>query len=168
MAYASNLETAAARRAISMGDDYALERYMREGGGNPIYSVTSATAVLAPGTALFNKADGITATLPFATGSQAKITVVVQTAWASSSLIIKVGRAADTMIGTSVSSTLAGTGSFTDGVGGTDDTITMAGTTTGGLAGSVIELTDILPNLWLVDAKIVGSGTMITSFSASV
>lgn len=167
MPYVSNLETAAARRAISMGDDFALERYLREGGA-PVYSVTSATVTLQPGTALFNKSDGITATLPFATGSWNKITVIVQTAWASSSLIIKVGRAADTMIGYSVGATLAGTGSFVDGVGGTDDTITMAGTTTGGLAGSTIELTDYAANLWLVNARIIGSGTMITNFSATV
>jgi hypothetical protein len=169
MAYGSTLDTAAARAAISKGDDLALERYLREGGNNPVQNCTSATANLIPGTNIYNRAGGITGTLPNATGSQEVVTVVVGTTLTSSG-IIRVARAADTMIGTCISSTLAGTGAFTDGVGGTDDTITMAAGsgTQGGLIGSTIKLTDIAPNLWLVDGKIIGTGTMVTSFSAGV
>jgi hypothetical protein len=170
----SAIDSAALRRVINLGDHTALNRYLTEGaaGAAPV-SITTATVSLNPTQhagrpLLFNRAAGIAATLPYATGTGDKYEVIVQTAWASGELKIVVGRAADTMIGTALSTTLAGTAAFMDGVGGTDDTIIMAGTTTGGLAGSRIILTDIVANLWLVNAQIIGSGTMITSFSATV
>lgn len=166
-------DTIAARSAISRGDLNTLERYLREGSaGADTLSITAATTTLNFGahggkTLVLNLAGGMTITLPSATGSQDSYYMVVGTTFTSSG-IIKVGRAADTMIGMSTGSTLAGTGSFVDAVGGTDDTITMGGSTTGGLVGSTIRLTDIAANLWLVDARIIGSGTMATSFSATV
>ena len=51
---------------------------------------------------------------------------------------------------------------------GTDDTITMDGSTTGGIKGDVVELVDVAADLWLV--RVIGSatGSEATPFSATV
>ena len=49
---------------------------------------------------------------------------------------------------------------------GTDDnTITMNGTTQGGIAGSRIQITGMAGNKWQVHGELIGSGTQITVFS---
>jgi hypothetical protein len=168
------LDAAATRNRIALGHDEAAVSYLTST-PTPL-SLTAATVTLNPTThgggrpLLLNKADGIAATLPPATGSGEKYLLIVQTSVTSVGYIISVGRAADTMIGAVTSCTLAGSGSLPDGVGGTDDTITMAAGsgTQGGLVGSWVELTDIVANLWFVRGAIIGTGTMVTSFSAAV
>ena len=111
-----------------------------------------------------SRAAGMTVTLPAATGSQAVYRFVVGTTFTSSG-IIQVANATDTMNG------LASVGGGTASVFGTlpaSDTITMNGSTTGGLAGSYIELVDIAAGDWIVRAALVGSGTPATPFSAAV
>ena len=44
----------------------------------------------------------------------------------------------------------------------------MSGTTTGGLIGSYVQVTDIASGEYLVSAALVGSGTPATPFSAAV
>jgi hypothetical protein len=167
------LESAALRHAAEGGDHAALRRLMTEGqAGAAAISITTATISLNRGehggrTMLFNRAGGIVATLPNAEGSQDEYNFVVQTAFTSDG-IIKVARAADTMIGYLAASTVSFAAGSNEGVGGTDDTITMNGTTTGGLAGSYLMLKDIAANLWLVRGFLVGSGTVATSLSATV
>lgn len=146
-------------------------------GGVPVggqFNVTNVTAgTLAVDSTYAGKiitlslAGGQAITLPAATGSGNAYRFLVLIAYTSSATI-KVANASDTMIGFSSGSTFAGSGSFVEGVGGTDDTITLNGTTTGGLIGTYISITDFAANIWLVDARIVGSGTMVTSFSATV
>ena len=173
MPYGSALDTAAARAAISKGDDLALERYLREGGNNPVQNITSATANLIFGTNLYNRGAGIVGTLPLATGSQDKVRVVVQTLVAGTTSI-KVARAADEMSGTLIgATTTAGAGIMisatqTGAAATHSDTITMNGTTTGGGVGTVIVLTDIAPNLWLVEGSLISVGALTTPFSAAV
>jgi len=79
--------------------------------------------------------------------------------------IIQVANATDTMNG------LASVGGATASVFGTlpaSDTITMNGSTTGGLAGSYIELIDVAAGDWIVRAALIGSGSPATPFSANV
>lgn len=112
-----------------------------------------------------NRAAGITVTLPAATGSQAVYRFVVSTAVTSNNHIIKVANATDVMAGT------AGVSGTTGSVFSTlpaSDTITMNGSTTGGLAGSYVEVIDIAAGDWIVTAALVGSGTPATPFSATV
>lgn len=112
-----------------------------------------------------NRAAGITVTLPAATGSQAVYRFVVSTAVTSNNHIIKVANATDVMAGT------AGVSGSTGSVFSTlpaSDTITMNGSTTGGLAGSYVEVIDIAAGDWIVTAALVGSGTPATPFSATV
>lgn len=131
-------------------------------------SVTAATLAVTSGyngqLIPLNRAGGMTVTLPAATGSQAVYRFVVGTTFTSNG-IIQVANATDTMNG------LASVGGGTASVFGTlpaSDTITMNGSTTGGLAGSYIELIDAAAGDWIVRAALVGSGSPATPFSAAV
>ena len=169
----SALDSAAARSAIARGDDYMLERYLREGGANKsVVSVTGATVTLNRNehegrVTAFNRAAGIVATLPAATGSQDKYTVIVQTTLTGSG-VIKVGNTTDVLIGNVSIATATFAAASIEAATGADDTLTMNGTTSGGLQGSMVECLDIAPGLWMIDAKLVGSGAVATSLSTSV
>ena len=122
-------------------------------------SQAGATVVLAA-------AAGLTVTLPAATGSGDVYTIVVGTTVTSNSYIVRVANAADVMMGTlDVAADIAG---VTCPTTSTSDTITMNGTTTGGILGSRIILTDAVANKWGVTGGLVASGTEATPFSAAV
>jgi hypothetical protein len=112
-----------------------------------------------------SKADGTAITLPAATGSQAKFTVLISTTISSNSTTLKVANSTDVMVGTAAVSATTGTVYSTLAA---SDTITLNGSTTGGVAGSYIEVTDVAAGIWLVSAALVGSGTPSTPFSATV
>lgn len=119
---------------------------------------------------VLNRAAGVTVTLPAASGTGDRYRILVGTTVSSGSDIIQVANASDTMVGhvaTGLTTGAAGA-DFGEAVGGTDDTITMNGTTTGGVKGSYVEVQDVAANLWLVQGNLVGSGTLATSISASV
>jgi hypothetical protein len=112
-----------------------------------------------------SRAAGAVVTLPAATGSKATYTFVIATAVTSNSYVIQVANSTDTFNG------LASVGGTTGGVFSTlavSDTLTMNGTTTGGLVGSYVEVTDIAAGEYLISAALVGSGTAATPFSAAV
>jgi len=50
--------------------------------------------------------------------------------------------------------------------GATDNTITLDGTTTGGIAGSQLTITAVSAGVWNVSAVLAASGTVATPFSA--
>ena len=138
-------------------------------------SVTSATLVITSANGLadayngevipLNRAAGITVTLPAATGSQAVYSFLVGTTFTGSG-IIQVANATDTLNG------FASVGGTTASLFGTlpaSDTLTMNGTTTGGLAGSFITLRDVATGDWIVNANLIGTAvTPATPFSAAV
>jgi hypothetical protein len=112
----------------------------------------------------------VTYTLPDATGSGAKFKFVVGIV-NTSNYVIQVANASDIMQGsiTTVSTTdtpdLAQPWITT----GTSDTITLNGTTTGGLTiGDWIEVTDLKDNTWTVTGVTSTSGVEATPFSAAV
>lgn len=118
---------------------------------------------------LLDTASGSVATLPAASGSGDSYKFVVTTTVTSNSHKIQVANASDTMIGFLNAVTgAAASGDVGDLVGGTDDTLTMNGTTTGGILGTVITVTDIATNLWLVEGTIVASGIVADVSSAAV
>lgn len=112
-------------------------------------------------------AAGQTYTLPAATGSGIVFRFIVRISYTGNG-IIKVANSSDTMIGFELGGILSGATPFVGSIGGTDDTITMNGTTTGGLVGTEIQITDYAPNLWYVNLRNCGSGTMATALSATV
>lgn len=112
-----------------------------------------------------NAAGGGTLTLPASNGDGQTIKVIVHTT-VTSSLIIAVANATDVIRGgVSISTDIAG---VTMLAGGTDDTITMNGSTTGGLAGSTIELVDYKTGFWLVRGFLCSTGGEATPFSATI
>ncbi len=113
-----------------------------------------------------DRAAGIAVTLPAATGSGVTFEFVVITTVTSNSTTIKVANSSDVMIGVlSVATDIAG---VTCPTTSTSDTITMNGSTTGGVLGSRVVLTDIAANKWMVSGELNSTGAEATPFSATV
>lgn len=119
-----------------------------------------------------SNAAGITVTLPAATGTNAVYNFLVSTSVTSNSYKIQTASASDYMVGhASVSGANAANSVVVSTVGSTttgSDTITMNGSTTGGLIGSFVQVQDIATNIWLVSGSLIGSGAAATPFSAAV
>ena len=139
-------------------------------GWKPI-SVTTATITLdrdvhQDTVVSLDRAAGVTVTLPAASGSGDTYNVVVGTTITSNSGIIQVANTADVMMGSlAIATDIAG---VTVPTTATSDTITMNGSTTGGVLGSYVRLTDFATNKWLVTGSLVSTGAEATPFSAAV
>ena len=135
-------------------------------------SVTSSTVTINTNYVgvpiLLNRAAGITATLPAASGSGNEYRFIVGTTVTSNSDIIKVANATDVMCGYALLGQDAADTSVFFEVGATDDTITLNGSTTGGLRGMRVTCTDIASGLWAVEVRGAATGTEATPFSATV
>ena len=106
----------------------------------------------------------LTVTLPEATGTGARYRFVVTVVNTSNYIIA--AKTSDTLSGGIVMNDGATCqGFFADG---TDDKMTMNGTTTGGLTiGDWVQFEDILDTTWHVTGVISGNGTEATPFSAT-
>jgi len=111
-------------------------------------------------------AAGLTVTLPAASGSGMVYDIFVGTTVTSNSYVIQVASASDVIQG--------GLGVSTDAAGvvvptaSTSDTITMNGSTTGGLIGSNLRLKDVASGVWSVSGVLLSTGAEATPFSAAV
>jgi fructose-specific component phosphotransferase system IIB-like protein len=115
-----------------------------------------------------NAAAGAEVTLPPATGSGFRYTFIVGTKLTSNTNVIQVANSDDIMQGVVI-----GTAETDDSVNGWEaasdsDTITMDGSTTGGIVGDRVELVDVAENVWAVNGTIQQTGTEATPFSAAV
>ena len=117
---------------------------------------------------VLNAAAGLTVTLPASSGSGDKYIFTVGTTVTSNNDIIKVANSTDIMAGNAVQAADGGSTANMWETGATDDTITLNGTTTGGVKGDRITLEDVASGVWQV--VIIGSatGTEATPFSATV
>lgn len=136
-------------------------------------NVTSATFSLVAsahgGAAITaNRAAGITFTLPASTGKGDKFKIVVGTTITSNSLIVQVANATDVMTGVAVIANDVDASMSGFETASTSDTITMNGSTTGGIKGDIIELEDVSSGLWSVKVTGSATGTEATPFSAAV
>lgn len=132
-------------------------------------TLTVTNATHAGRTITLNRAAGVAVTLPAATGTGARFTFVNGTTITSASTTIKVPDANGTMSGTAwMASDNAADAAIAFEAGSTADTITMNGSTTGGLIGDRIDLIDIGTDKWCVQAFLQGTGTEATPFSATV
>lgn len=136
-------------------------------------SVTSSTLSVtkrnhAGAVLVANRAAGITATLPASDGSGARYEFVVGTTITSNNLVIQVANSTDILTGAAVMAADGGDTAVVFETAADSDTITMNGSTKGGIKGDRIVLTDISSGLWHV--QIIGSatGTEATMFSAAV
>lgn len=117
---------------------------------------------------VFDRAAGVVATLPAATGSGAVFRFTVKTLVTSNNYVIQVADNTDVMSGSLfVTDQAAGTGTEFSTTA-TSDTITMNGSTTGGLAGGILTLVDVAANLYAIHGNIVATGVEATPFSAAV
>lgn len=135
----------------------------------PTAAVTAATlAVMESGYAgkvtVLDKADGQAVTLPKATGSGNKFTFFVKTT-VTSDLTIKVANATDVLSGNCL---VDGDSAALFPTAADSDTVTMNGTTSGGVAGSQLVVEDVASGVWMVNGVLNGSGVIVTPFSATV
>lgn len=112
-----------------------------------------------------NKADGITVTLPATTGKGAQYKLFVGTT-ATSNLVVQVANGTDIMQGgIAMSTDIGGTNLLT---AATTDTITMNGSTQGGLKGTWLTFDDVSSGIWALSGFVITTGTETTPFSAAV
>ena len=135
-----------------------------------VIAVTAATTLDADAyagrTINLNSTTGRTLTLPAATGSGATFTIFVGATVSSGSHVIQVANATDVIQGVlGVATDAAGVNIPTAAA---SDTITMNGSTTGGVRGSMVELQDVASGIWSVRGALVSTGTEATPFSAAV
>ena len=115
-----------------------------------------------------NAAAGLTLTLPAAAGTGDSYEIVVGTTVTSNNLVVQVANASDVMTGLCLIAQDAGDTSVAFETASTSDTITMNGSTKGGIKGDIIRLKDAAANLWSVNIVASGTGTEATPFSAAV
>lgn len=136
-------------------------------------SVTSSTLSItkrnhAGATLVANRAAGIAFTLPASSGSGAEYEIIVGTTVTSNSTTVKVANSTDIMTGLAINAADGGDTAVAFETAADTDTITLNGSTLGGIKGDRIRLKDISSGLWHV--QVIGSATGIeaTPFSATV
>lgn len=117
---------------------------------------------------VLDRAAGINATLPRAVGSGATFKFFILTTVTSNSTIIEVGNSTDVMQGLALAAADGGAGVNGWETASTSDTITLNGSTKGGIRGDVITLVDVYPGVFAVTALLAQTGTEETPFSAAV
>ena len=113
-----------------------------------------------------NNTTGVAVTLPEATGTGTVYTVFYGTTVSSGSHTIVAPSASTSFVG--------GVGLSTDIAGVTilansgDDTITLSGSTTGGLVGSWVRFTDVASGIFMLEGFLCSTGSEADPFSAGV
>ena len=132
-----------------------------------VRTITAATATLtdyeAGGLVVVNRAAGSTITLPDATGTGYAYTIIT-IADQSGDLVIQAPDADNVMQGVAMTDMTGVIFATAD----TTDTITLNGTTSGGLKGARVTLIDVAADTWQVEVVSESSGTEVTPFSAAV
>ena len=119
---------------------------------------------------IFSIAGAQTVTLPAATGSGRKYRFIVGVT-ATGSKVIQVANSTDEFAGivyqvdTDTGDALV---AYPAVASDNYDTVTLNGTTTGGLAGDVIEVIDVAAGLYAISGDTAGTGTVATPLSAAV
>jgi len=115
-----------------------------------------------------NAAAGLTLTLPAASGSGDTYLFYVGTTVTSNDVIIRVANASDTMSGLAMLAQDAADTAVVFETAASSDTITLNGSTKGGIVGDSITLTDVAANKWSVMVSGSATGTEASPFSAAV
>lgn len=113
-------------------------------------------------------AAGLTLTLPAASGTGRKFEIEIGTTVTSNSVIIQVANASDIMQGVCQTAQDGGDTAVAFETASTSDTITLNGTTKGGIKGDRIVLQDVATNTWQVSMAVSATGTEASPFSAAV
>ena len=115
-----------------------------------------------------NAAAGLTLTLPAASGTGRSFEIVIGTTVTSNNAIIQVANTTDVMTGLCILAQDSADTAVAFETASDTDTITMNGSTTGGIKGDRIVLKDIASGLWSVSMTGSGTGSEATPFSAAV
>jgi hypothetical protein len=133
-----------------------------------VITITAATTLdddaYAGRTVNLNSATGRIVTLPAATGSGAVYTIFVGTTVSSGNHVVA---AAGTDIIQGVLNIATDIAGVTIPTAADTDTITMNGSTTGGVRGSWMELQDVASGVWSLKGALVSTGAEATPFSGS-
>jgi hypothetical protein len=119
---------------------------------------------------VLDRAAGIAATLPAASGTGDVFSFIIKTTASGGSYVVKVANSTDVMNGSVAFFNDTGTAGLAKcwAAADNDDTVTMNGTTTGGYAGTRIVCTDYASGFWSVQVFGRQSGVIATPFSATV
>ena len=134
-------------------------------------TVTAATTLTqeahAGNIVVLNSTTGRIITLPASTGKGDVYTlhILVSVSSGSHVLVVSAGTTDAFNGGVSISTDVAG---ITMLASTDSDTITMNGTTTGGLVGSWLRVTDVSAGKWMLEGFLCSSGAEATPFSAAV
>lgn len=124
---------------------------------------TTITAATTGGTFLFDTAAGITYTLPApVVGAEYNFIVTTSVTSSNHKVITNAGTVLlqGVIAGATTTTTL-----FESVIGSSNISVTMNGTTTGGLVGTYLRFRCLSATLWQVDGMNFGSGTVATPFA---
>jgi type 1 fimbria pilin len=113
---------------------------------------------------LLDKADGLTVTLPAASGSGNVYKFFVKTTVTSNNYVIQLS-GSDTMSGVAVVANDGGNGASIFETASDSSTITLDGSTKGGILGGMVELQDLYSGKYLVKIHQSATDTEATPFS---
>lgn len=179
----TELDTLSGASVDSAADYYAVfdasagkvKRVLAGGGafGDPRVDCTASTLTVtradhARKVITLNRAAGIAVTLPDATGTGERYEFIIGTTVTSNSTTIKVPDSSNIMCGVAIMAADGGSTSNAWETAADTDTITFDGSTTGGIKGDRVVLTDIAADTWQVNIFGASTGTEATPFSATV
>ena len=120
-------------------------------------------------TCLFDRAAGIVYTLPTAPFVGSYYDFVVLTTITSNAAKIITGAGTELLIGgyTNVDTDTSNAVAAFTGNGSTHVSVSMNGTTTGGIAGTKLRFTCLSATRWMVEGIVMGSGVVATAFATS-
>ena len=131
-------------------------------------TLTITQALHAGKTVTISSAAPIAVTLPQATGTGARYRFQIQVVATATSHTIKVANATDVMQGVSWCLTTSSANVVGYGTSATSDTISLNGTTLGGVVGDIVEIEDVKTGFFSVKLFCSPTGTTATPFSATV
>lgn len=133
----------------------------------PITAATTLTRnVHANAPIVLNSTTGRIITLPAATGTGDVYYLFVKATVSSGNHVFQVANSTDILQGAvHLTTDIAGTSMPTSA---TTDTVTMNGSTTGGVVGSWLRATDVASGFFQLEGGLVCTGTEATPFSAAV
>lgn len=114
-------------------------------------------------TMLLNNTAGLTVNLPNATGSGYSYNFFVAATAATGNYVVQRGTTADVMSGVCITGKSTVTSDWL--TASNSNTITLNGTTQGGILGDYIDLKDVATNQWQLKMVTSSSGTIATPFS---
>ena len=150
----SNSVTTAVGRTLTVAND----------AGKQIYYTSTATATFT--LPAVNTSSPSDPTDPNQSNNYGSTFEFVLSTTVTGNFIVKVANSSDTMVGTAILG--SGTTALVFSTATASDTITLSGTTTGGVGGASIKATVVGANRYKVDVVSGATGAVATPFSATV